>query len=112
MDAIYNANFGSIERLGAPNFQRWGKVEGGGSGWVLLMYSPRDKRLVNINWAADHTNAIAGGQPVIAPRHVRTPLITWTYGAKGQAGYVDAFMESDQLGQCRQVFTIATVAPG
>jgi Fe-Mn family superoxide dismutase len=58
MDAI-TRNFGSIERWRAE-FSAMGKAEGGGSGWVLLMYSPRDKRLVN-QWAADHTNAIAGG---------------------------------------------------
>ena len=38
---------------------------GGGSGWVLLTYSPRDKRLVNA-WAADHTATLAGGTPILA----------------------------------------------
>jgi Fe-Mn family superoxide dismutase len=39
-------------------FAAMGKAEGGGSGWVILAYSPRDKRLVN-QWAADHTTAAA-----------------------------------------------------
>ena len=43
-----------------------GKAEGGGSGWVILGYSPRDKRLVN-SWAADHTTTLAGGRPVLVP---------------------------------------------
>ena len=59
---------------GAPN-SRMGKAEGGGSGWVLLSYSPHDKRLVN-QWAADHTNAVAGGRPVLRSTCTNTP-ITW-----------------------------------
>src|ERR1700694_569293 len=58
-DAIAR-DFGSVDRWRAE-FSAMGKAEGGGSGWVLLMYSPRDKRLVN-QWAADPTNAIAGGR--------------------------------------------------
>ena len=54
-------DFGSVERWRAE-FSAMGKAEGGGSGWVLLSYSPHDKRLVN-QWAADHTNAVAGGRP-------------------------------------------------
>jgi len=45
-------------------FVAMGKAEGGGSGWVILFYSPRDKRLVN-QWAADHTTTLAGGRPVL-----------------------------------------------
>jgi len=39
-DAI-TRDFGSIERWRAE-FSAMGKAEGGGSGWVLLMYSPRE----------------------------------------------------------------------
>jgi Fe-Mn family superoxide dismutase len=89
MDAI-TRDFGSIERWRAE-FSAVGKAEGGGSGWVLLMYSPRDKRLVN-QWAADHTNAIAGGQPAIA-LDMYEHAYHMDYGAKA-GGYVDAFMEA------------------
>ena len=41
-----------------------GKAQAGGSGWVILTYSPRDKRLVN-SWAADHTTTLAGSKPVL-----------------------------------------------
>ena len=41
-----------------------GKAQGGGSGWVILTYSPRDKRLIN-SWAADHTTTVAGGEPIL-----------------------------------------------
>jgi Fe-Mn family superoxide dismutase len=88
-DAI-TRDFGSIERW-RTEFSAMGKAEGGGSGWVLLMYSPRDKRLVN-QWAADHTNAIAGGQPVIA-LDMYEHAYHMDYGAKA-GGYVDAFMEA------------------
>lgn len=42
-----------------------GKALAGGSGWVLLAYLPREGRLIN-QWAADHTQALAGGVPVLA----------------------------------------------
>lgn len=48
-DAIAR-DFGSMERW-RSQFTAMGRAEGGGSGWVLLTYSPRDKRLVNA-WAA------------------------------------------------------------
>ena len=60
-DAIAR-DFGSMERW-RSEFAAMGKAEGGGSGWVILAYSPRDKRLVN-QWAADHTTTLAGGRPV------------------------------------------------
>jgi Fe-Mn family superoxide dismutase len=41
-----------------------GRAQAGGSGWVILTYSPRDDRLVNA-WAADHTTTMAGGVPVL-----------------------------------------------
>jgi superoxide dismutase, Fe-Mn family len=88
-DAIAR-DFGSIERW-RTEFAAMGKAEGGGSGWVLLMYSPRDKRLVN-QWAADHTNAVAGGRPVIA-LDMYEHAYHMDYGAKA-GGYVDAFMEA------------------
>src|SRR5258707_9084754 len=44
-DAIAR-DFGSMERW-RSEFAAMGKAEGGGSGWVILAYSPRDKRLVN-----------------------------------------------------------------
>jgi Fe-Mn family superoxide dismutase len=83
-------DFGSVERWRAE-FSAMGKAEGGGSGWVLLMYSPRDKRLIN-QWAADHTNAVAGGRPVIA-LDMYEHAYHMDYGAKA-GGYVDAFMEA------------------
>ena len=42
-----------------------GNALGGGSGWVLLVYIPRDRRLVN-QYASEHSQAIAGGIPIVA----------------------------------------------
>jgi superoxide dismutase, Fe-Mn family len=56
-------DFGSMERW-RSEFVAMGKAQGGGSGWVILSYSPRDRRLINA-WAADHTTTVAGGEPVL-----------------------------------------------
>jgi len=68
-----------------------GKAEGGGSGWVILAYSPRDKRLVN-QWAADHTTTLAGGRPVLV-LDMYEHAYHMDCGARA-AAYVDAYMEA------------------
>src|ERR1700704_3316070 len=57
-------DFGSVARW-KTEFAAVGKALGGGSGWVLLTWSPHDKRLVN-TWAADLTMTLAGGRPILA----------------------------------------------
>ena len=66
-----------------------GKAQAGGSGWVLLTYSPRDGRLVNA-WAADHTTTVAGGTPILA-LDMYEHSYHMDYGAKA-ADYVGVFM--------------------
>ena len=83
-------DFGSVDRWRAE-FSAMGKAQGGGSGWVLLTYSPRDNRLVN-QWAADHTHTLAGGRPVLA-LDMYEHSYHMDYGAKA-AAYVDAFMQN------------------
>lgn len=83
-------NFGSFERWHAE-FVAMGKAEGGGSGWVLLTWDPRDKRLVNA-WAADHTTTLAGGQPILA-LDMYEHAYQMDYGAKA-GDYVEAFMQA------------------
>jgi superoxide dismutase len=46
-------------------FVALGEAEGGGSGRVLLTWSPRDRRLIHA-WVADDTTTLAGGQPILA----------------------------------------------
>jgi superoxide dismutase, Fe-Mn family len=91
--ALANAiarDFGSIDRW-RTEFTAMGKAEGGGSGWVILAYSPRDKRLVN-QWAADHTTTLAGGRPVLV-LDMYEHAYHMDFGAKA-ASYVDAYMEA------------------
>ena len=82
-------DFGSMERW-RSQFIAMGRAEGGGSGWVLLTYSPRDKRLVNA-WAADHTTTLAGGTPILA-MDMYEHAYQMDFGAKA-ASYVDTFMK-------------------
>jgi Fe-Mn family superoxide dismutase len=82
-------DFGSVERWKAE-FVAMGKALGGGSGWVLLTWSPRDKRLVN-TWLADHTHSLANGRPVLA-LDMYEHAYHMDYGARA-AAYVDAFMQ-------------------
>jgi Fe-Mn family superoxide dismutase len=88
-DAIAR-DFGSMERW-RSEFAAMGKAEGGGSGWVILAYSPRDKRLVN-QWAADHTTTLAGGRPVLV-LDMYEHAYHMDYGAAA-ARYVDVYMEA------------------
>jgi superoxide dismutase, Fe-Mn family len=83
-------DFGSVERW-RTEFAAMGKAEGGGSGWVILSYSPRDKRLVN-QWAADHTTTLAGGRPVLV-LDMYEHAYHMDYGAAA-AKYVDIYMEA------------------
>jgi superoxide dismutase, Fe-Mn family len=85
-------DFGSIERW-RTQFAAIGKAEGGGAGWVILSYSPRDKRLIN-QWAADHTTTLAGGRPVLV-LDMYEHAYHMDYGAKAGA-YVDAYMEANR----------------
>jgi superoxide dismutase, Fe-Mn family len=81
-------DFGSVERWRAE-FVAMGKALAGGSGWVLLTWSPRDRRLVN-QWAADHTHTLAGASPILA-LDMYEHSYHLDYGARA-GEYVDAFM--------------------
>jgi superoxide dismutase, Fe-Mn family len=69
---------------GVRNSSRLGKALGGGSGWVLPAWSPRDRKLLN-QWASDK-----GGTRMLA-RDVYEHSYHIDFGAKA-ASYVDAFM--------------------
>jgi Fe-Mn family superoxide dismutase len=88
MKLALDANFGSVERW-HEEFVAMGKALGGGSGWVLLVFQPREGTLVN-QWAADHTHAVAGGVPILA-LDMYEHAYHMDYGAAAGA-YVDAFM--------------------
>ena len=84
------ANFGSVERW-RDEFDAMGKALGGGSGWVLLTFDPARGALVN-QWSSDHTQALAGGVPVLA-LDMYEHSYQMDYGAAAGA-YVDAFMRN------------------
>ncbi len=81
-------DFGSVGRWRAE-FSAMGRAQGGGSGWVLLTWSRRDRKLVN-QWAMDHTTTLAGGQPILA-LDMYEHSYHIDYGARA-AAYVDGFM--------------------
>ena len=100
LKAVLVRNFGSIERWRAE-FVAMGKALGGGSGWVLLTYSPRDGKLVN-QWASDHTHTLAGAAPILA-LDMYEHSYHMDYGAKA-ALYVDAFMQNINWGKVAESY--------
>ncbi len=85
---MLEASFGSVERW-REEFMAMGKALGGGSGWVLLVFQPREGTLVN-QWAADHTHVVAGGVSILA-LDMYEHAYHMDFGAAAGA-YVDAFM--------------------
>ena len=98
--AAIERDFGSFDRW-RTEFSAMGKAEGGGSGWVILAYSPRDKRLVN-QWAADHTTTLAGGRPLLV-LDMYEHAYHMDYGAAA-AKYVDVFMEAIRWDNATKLF--------
>jgi Fe-Mn family superoxide dismutase len=89
LGAMIERDFGSKDRWLAE-FSGMGKALGGGSGWVVLQYSARDRRLVN-QWANDHTMALFAGAPILV-LDMFEHAYAMDYGARA-AAYVDAFMK-------------------
>ena len=83
-------DFGGLDKW-AVEFAAMGKALGGGSGWVLLTWSPHDRRLVN-TWASDHSQTLAGGTPLLA-LDMYEHAYQMDYGAKA-GDYVNAFMKA------------------
>jgi Fe-Mn family superoxide dismutase len=93
-------DFGSVERWRAE-FIAMGKALGGGSGWVLLSWSPRDRKLVN-QWASDHCHTLAGGTPILA-LDMYEHSYHIDFGAKA-ATYVDTFMDAIRWRNAGRIF--------
>ncbi len=93
-------DFGSYDRWRAE-FVAMGKALGGGSGWVLLTWSPRDRRLVN-PWASDHCHTLAGGTPILA-LDMYEHSYHIDYGAKA-GSYVDVFMAAINWGVVQRAY--------
>ena len=82
------SDFGSHDRWRAE-FTGIGKALGGGSGWVLLTWSPRAGRLIN-QWASDHTLTAADGEILVA-LDMYEHAYHMDFGAKA-GDYVNAWM--------------------
>jgi Fe-Mn family superoxide dismutase len=99
-------DFGSFERWRAE-FVAMGKALGGGSGWVLLSWSPRDRKLVN-QWAADHCHTLAGGTPILA-LDMYEHSYHMDFGAKA-GSYVDAYMNVIRWQHADRMFSALSVS--
>src|SRR5215204_1081386 len=83
-------DFGSVDRW-RDEFVAMATALSGGSGWVLLVYVPRDGRLIN-QYAADHGQAIAGGIPILA-LDMYEHAYHIDFGANAKA-YIHSFMRN------------------
>ena len=83
-------DFGSVQRW-RTEFSAMGYALGGGSGWVLLSWMPRDGRLIN-QYASEHSQAIAGGIPLLA-LDMYEHAYHIDFGANATA-YVDTFLRN------------------
>ena len=90
MELALQASFGSARRW-REEIIAMGKALGGGSGWVLLTFQPREGSLVN-QWASDHAHALAGGIPILA-LDMYEHSYHMDFGSAAGA-YVDAFMRN------------------
>jgi len=100
LQEAFARDFGSYERW-RSEFIAMGKALGGGSGWVLLSWSARDRKLMN-QWASDHAHTLAGGTPILA-LDMYEHSYHMDFGAKA-AGYVDTFMAAVRWSNADQLF--------
>ena len=105
---ILARDFGSLERWRAE-FRAMGYALGGGSGWVLLTYVPRDGRLIN-QYASEHSQAIASGVPILA-LDMYEHAYHIDFGANARA-YVDAFFRNLDWAALEQRYEDAAKVPG
>jgi superoxide dismutase, Fe-Mn family len=71
-------------------------------GWVLLSWSPRDRKLVN-QWASDHCHTLAGATPILG-LDMYEHSYHMDFGAKA-VNYVDTFMQVIRWNNAERLFT-------
>jgi Fe-Mn family superoxide dismutase len=101
LKARIEKDFGSMEAWRAQ-FSAMGKAQGGGSGWTLLVWSPRHGRLLN-TWAADHAHNMTGAVVLLA-LDMYEHSYHMDFGARA-AAYVDAFMQNISWAVADTTFT-------
>ncbi|MEO5597795.1 MAG: Fe-Mn family superoxide dismutase [Novosphingobium sp.] len=99
--AAIERDFGSMGRWQAE-FTAMGKALGGGSGWVVLTWSHRERKLNN-QWAADHSMSHAGATPILV-LDMYEHAYAMDFGAKA-AAYVDGFMKNVSWGNANATFS-------
>ena len=83
-------DFGSMQNW-RTQFSAMGYALGGGSGWVLLSWVPRDGRLIN-QYASDHSQSMAGAIPILAlDMYEHAYHIDFGTNVRG---YVDTFLRN------------------
>jgi Fe-Mn family superoxide dismutase len=87
-EKLINTAFGSVEAW-EHDFKLTASSLSGGSGWVVLAYSPRDKRVHNV-WSSDHLVNLAFGTPLLV-MDMYEHSYQMDYGADAKA-YIDAFL--------------------
>ena len=87
---LLKAQYGTVE-MWEQDFRLTGMSLGGGSGWVILNYNPREQA-VHHYWAADHTHSLAWGMPLLV-MDMYEHAYHMDYGANAR-GYVDAFFQN------------------
>jgi superoxide dismutase, Fe-Mn family len=87
---LLTRDFGSVERWRAE-FVALATALAGGSGWALLVYSPRDASFIN-HIGTEHSAHVAGGIPVLA-LDMYEHAYHLEFGANAKA-YIAAFMRN------------------
>ena len=87
---VLSRDFGSVDRWKAE-FAAMGRALGGGSGWVLLTYVPREGTLVN-QYASDHSQSLVNAIPILA-LDMYEHAYHIDFGANAGA-YVDTFLRN------------------
>jgi Fe-Mn family superoxide dismutase len=90
MPAVLEEHFGTVDAW-RQEFVAAAQSMRGGSGWVLLSYSRRDRKLYN-QIAFDHTQAIVDAVPILA-LDMYEHAYQMDFGANATA-YIDAFMRN------------------
>jgi Fe-Mn family superoxide dismutase len=87
---LLKASYGSLEAW-ERDFRQTALSLAGGSGWVLAAFDPRSRSLQNW-WAGDHTDQLAGGEPVLV-LDMYEHAYAMDYGAAAKP-YLDAFLRN------------------
>jgi Fe-Mn family superoxide dismutase len=87
---LIKTHYGSYE-MWEQDFRLTGLSLGGGSGWVILNYNPREQAVHNY-WAADHTHSLAWGTPLLV-MDMYEHSYHMDYGTNAK-GYIDAFFQN------------------